>query len=467
MSMQAEKVLWAPNPGPQTAFIACPVREILFGGAKGGGKTDAIGPKALKHIEAYGQWAYVLILRETLPQLREIRDRMRPLCLILGGTYNKTEKTWSFPSGARIQFGHTQDGCDPYWGQEYSLIIIDEVTRTIKTEHDYHMLLGSLRNSHGVPCSIILTSNPGGVGHVWVKERFMGVPPLTVHTDPKTGLERVYIPAKLTDNPKLPQDYRLQLEQMGEAEQRAYIEGDWDAFEGTVFKLERNVHIWTWAQFKSLIGDDAIPHNWTVFRAMDWGYAKPYSIAWYAVDFDGTLYRFCEMYGVAKDSQGRIKANEGVRQTPEDVAKKIARIDKQLGCDHGIADPAIWAKGQGDHGGGPSIAEVMLEHGVSWSPAKNDRIQGKMQVHQRLAHGKYMPPKLILIAEECTHLIRTLPTLEYDEHVVEDVDTDGEDHAYDELRYACMSRPLTPTKLSPEDKYALIVEENGADAWVG
>ena len=99
------RVLWAPNPGPQTAFLACPVREILYGGAKGGGKTDAIGPKALKHIETHGRWATVLILRETFPQLTEIMERMRPLCLALGGVYNKVEKTWRFPSGARIIFG--------------------------------------------------------------------------------------------------------------------------------------------------------------------------------------------------------------------------------------------------------------------------------------------------------------------------------------------------------------------------
>jgi hypothetical protein len=124
------------------AFLACPVREILYGGAKGGGKTDAIGPKVLKHVTMYGQWASVLILRESYPQLTEIIDRMKPLCLAAGGVYSKSEKTWTFPSGARVLFGHASDGCDPYWGKEYSLIVVDEVTRTLKTESDYLMLLG-------------------------------------------------------------------------------------------------------------------------------------------------------------------------------------------------------------------------------------------------------------------------------------------------------------------------------------
>ena len=322
-----KRVAWKPNPGPQAAFLACPVREILYGGAKGGGKTDAIGPKALKHVEKYGRWATVLILRENYPQLTEIMERMRPLCLLLGGRYNKVEKTWRFPSGSRIIFGHLSDGADPYWGQEYSLIIIDEVTRTIKTEGDYLKLLGSLRNSHGIPCSVVLTSNPGGEGHNWVKNRFMQAPPLTVIRDERTGLERVFIPASLKDNPTLPPEYRLQLEQMGDAERRAFLEGDWEAFEGSVFKLEAGIHRWTWKQFKERTGHDRPPKEWTRFRTMDWGYAKPFANYWYAVDYDGRAYVYREWYGIAKDRDGNPIPNDGARLEPRTVAAKIAEIE--------------------------------------------------------------------------------------------------------------------------------------------
>lgn len=476
MIAEDRPVIWRPNAGPQTDFLKDSCDWVLYGGAAGGGKSDALLMDALGQINDAAYQA--ILFRKSYPDLEELVARSKEIYTALGARWNKTEKTWTFPSGATIKFRYIErdDDARNYQGHQYQWIGFDELTHFTEWQWWYLRSRNRARRP-GQRCYMRASCNPDGKGLHWVKSMFVDAAPwgevLTREIkDPVTGdavkIRQRYIPARLADNPHLARTgYGAVLASLPDAERKALLEGDWNAYTGTVFKLERNVHIWTWAQFKALIGDDAIPHNWTVFRAMDWGYAKPYSIGWYAVDFDGTLYRFCEMYGIAKDGKGGIKANEGVRQIPEDVAKKIARMDKDLGCEHGIADPAIWAKGQGDHGGGPSIAEVMAEHGVSWSPGKNDRLQGKMQVHQRLAHSKYSPPKLILIAEECTHLIRTLPALEYDEHRVEDVDTDGEDHAYDELRYACMSRPLTPTKLSPEDKYVLIVEEKGADAWVG
>lgn len=459
-STSASRALeWTANDGPQTDFILCNTREILYGGAKGGGKTDAIGPKALIHVQQYGQWATVLILRQSFPQLTEIMERMRPLCLAAGARWHEQRKTWRFRSGARIIFGHLGDGCDPYWGQEYSLIIVDEVTRCIDTESDYLKLLGSLRNSHGIPCSVILTSNPGGQGHGWVKQRFMGVPPMTVQRDDKTGLERVFIPASLKDNPALPPEYRAQLEQMSEAERKAFLEGDWDAFEGTVFKLERGVHTWTWQDFRERTGRDRIPEDWTRYRAMDWGYAKPFAIYWIAVDYEGRGYVYREWYGCQRDRHGNPIPNEGIRMEPELVAERIKRIEEDAKETRitGIADPACWAKGKGDYGGGPSIQEAMAKQGIFWIPGKNDRIQGKLQLHQRLHYerddkGQVTEwPGLIFLAPECPHALRTIPALEYDEHIVEDVDTSMEDHAYDAIRYWCMSRPwATPEKPKPK-----------------
>ena len=456
------RVLWRPNPGPQTAFLACPVREILYGGAKGGGKTDAIGPKALKHCQTYGQWATVLILRENFPQLTEIMERMRPLCLAAGGKYNKVEKTWRFPSGARIIFGHLSNGCDPYWGQEYSLIIIDEVTRTIKTEAEYLKLLGSLRNSHGVPCSVVLTSNPGGAGHNWVKARFMNVPPLTVQKEPKSGLERVYIPASLRDNPQLPPEYRATLEQMGEAERRAFLEGDWEAFEGTVFKLDRGAHILTWKQVNERLGlpedNRKLPGDWTRFRSMDWGYSHPFAVYWYAVDHEGRAWVYREWYGIAKDNSGRIIPNHGAKLLPTQVGEKIASIEAETGerMAASWSGPDLKQTVRADHAtSGRTPEDQFRDAGVFWqywTATPGSRLAGKLALQERLHYeqdDQGQPkelPGIVFIEEECPHAIRTLPALEYDPHQPELVDKGGEDHAFDSLSGFAKMKPWKPVK---------------------
>ncbi|MEK9723073.1 MAG: hypothetical protein VW405_06255, partial [Rhodospirillaceae bacterium] len=238
-------------------------------------------------------------------------------------------------------------------------------------------------------------------------------------------------------------EYRATLEQLPEKERRAYLEGDWDAFEGAVFRLLSGVH---------LVEPAPIPDHWPRFRAMDWGFAKPFCVLWGAVDDAGHIHLYREWYGVAKDGRGGFIANEGARLEPAVVAERIAGIEQAARetC-IGIADPACWAKGQGDHGGGPSIVEAMRAHGVHWQAGKNDRLQGKMQVHNRLHHDEHTPPALVIHQAACPHLVRTLPALEYDAHRVEDVDTDGEDHAYDALRYLLMARPWGPAPVKKPD----------------
>jgi hypothetical protein len=188
---------------------------------------------------------------------------------------------------------------------------------------------------------------------------------------------------------------------------------------------------------------------------MDWGYAKPFAIYWIAVDYEGRGYVYREWYGCQTDAKGQIKANEGIRMEPERVAQKIAAIEEGEAPVFGVADPSCWSKGQGDHGGGPSVIDAMGKFGVYFTAGKNDRISGKMEFHTRLtferdAEGLIREyPGLIFIGEECPHAIRTIPALEYDKHRVEDVDSSMEDHSYDSIRYFGMSRPWTPkTKIA-------------------
>lgn len=467
---------WRPNPGPQTGFLMCPVREILYGGAKGGGKSDAIGPLAIEHVLAYGRHSTVLILRETMPQLRDLMRRVRPHCLRAKAKYNKVEKTWAFPSGAQIIFGHLSEGCDPYWGQEYSLIIVDEVTRCLPTEVDYLELLGSLRSSHGIPCRVVLTSNPGGEGHNWVKTRFMGVPALQVQRDEKPPhLERVFIPASLRDNPHLPAEYRATLEQLPDAERAAFLDGDWDAFEGAVFKLERGVHTWSWAQFKERTGQDGIPTEWRKYRCYDHGYARPGACVWLAMDNHGRAFAYREYYTVAKDSKGQAIPNEGAKHEPRKVAATIKELSGAEAYAASWTGPDLFYEVRGDQAGGVKVASHFQAEGLhfqAWTASAGSRLAGKQALHQRLAYerdavGRIKDwPMIVFIDSECHHGIRTLATLDYSTTQPEQVDTDGEDHWYDAVSGFCKMNPL-PTRSKTPIEPSWMTARSGSGSRVG
>lgn len=454
------------------------VREIGWGGAKNSGKTELMGPLALRHVAENPKWGRALILRETYGDLSDLLERMEPKCRAMGGVHNKSEKVWRFPGGASIRFGYLSKGCSPYWGKEFSLIIIDEITRCIATEREYLLLLGSLRNSHGVPCQVISLTNPGGKGHNWWKARFKNVPARTIQRD-DNGLERVFIPASIDDNPHATAEDRAQLDAMPEAERRAFKDGDWDAFEGAVFRLERGIHVWDWAQFRERTGHDKIPADWTRFRSLDWGFAHPFAVYWYAVDHDGRAYVYREWYGVAKDGKGGVRPNVGVGLTPEDVAEKIASIERDAAerIATGWAGPDLWFGGRGDYGGGRRPVEAFEARGVFWQPwdaSAGSRLAGKMALHSRLAftrddEGQVSEwPGIILIAEETPHAQRTIPALEYDRHQPELVDKEGEDHAFDSLSGFCKMRAWKPVRdtRTPADRLLDRHKPKGGASWM-
>lgn len=474
---------WTCNDGPQDDFVFGElgrVREILYGGQKGGGKSDAIGPKAYIHIGENPGAARVLILRETHPELTELIDRMRPQCLAQGAIWHEQRKTWTFPCGAKIRFGHLSDGCDPYWGLEFSLIIVDEVTRCIATEADYIKLLGSLRNSKGVPCQVVLMSNPGGKGHAWVKARFMGVPPRTVYADPETGLERVFIPASLASNPHLPREYRLTLEQLPEAERDAYLNGNWDAFEGRIFKLVPGVHIWTKAQLvERVTGGYApeelcpagLPKAWRRYRAYDHGFAAPGCCLWFAVDSKSTAYVYREYYTIAKDSKGGFIPNEGAKIEPRKVAARIAELSEGETYTASWTGPDLFYEVRQDQAGGAKVASHFVAEGLhftAWRANAGSRLAGKQALHQRLSFetgedgSPRNMPALVILDGAAPHLCRTLPGLEYDPHDVELWDSDGEDHAPDALMGFCKMNPL-PTVIKTDDRPGWVKARAGSN----
>lgn len=450
-------LIWTPQP-KQAIWMSRPEFEALYGGAAGGGKSDAMVIEALRQVEIPHYKG--LILRKTYPQLRELIDKTLNYYprIYPKARYNAGNHTWTFPSGARIIFGsmqHTKDRLN-YQGQAFDFVGFDELTQFTWEEYEY--LFSRCRpNGPGTRCYIRSTANPGGVGHGWVKERF-----ITASTPMKTVWEtvkwtdmdgehkkkqsRIYIPASVFDNAKLLQndpDYVVRLAAMPAAERDALLYGNWDSFSGQVFTEWRNdPDHYADRRGTHVIKPFLVPEGWTIWRGFDWGYSRPFSVGWYAVDWDGRLYRIRELYGCTGEP------NVGVKWEAGKVAAEIRRIEEtdpnlKGRKIRGVADPAIFA----DASGTGSIGDTMERSGVYWDAAQHDRINGKMQIHHRLAMDDEGVP-MLYVFDTCRHFIRTVPNLVYDTTDVEDVDTDGEDHIYDELRYVCMENPIAPPKRS-------------------
>ncbi len=450
------RVVWRPQPR-QAAFMARPEDEALYGGAAGGGKSDALVMEALRqvHIPHYK----ALILRKTYPQLSELVEKTQGYYprAFPKARYNGTTHTWKFPSGAKIVFGNLHHPKDKfnYQGQAYDFIAFDELTQFTFDEYSY-LFSRNRPNGPGTRCYIRATANPGGIGHGWVKERFItpAQPMQTIwdtvkvrfpdgHEEPRRK-SRIFVPSSVFDNPALLKndpDYLTNLAGLPEAERKALLYGDWDSFSGQVFTEWRNDS----EHYGDRVGTHVIepfriPASWTVWRGFDWGYTKPFSVGWYAVDHDGRLYRIRELYGCKADNNGQPVPNTGICINADEVARMIRRIESEdpnlKGRRiHGVADPAIYQRN-----GGTSIGELMEREGVYWDRADNTRMAGKQQLHNRLAFDSQGIPMLYVFST-CRHFIRTVPALVYSQVDVEDVDTDGEDHIYDECRYVCMENP--------------------------
>lgn len=445
------QIIWQPQPGPQTDLVTCPVFEVFYGGARGGGKTEASIGDWFSHAGLYGENASGLFIRRKLTQLVDVIKRFRRYGAKLGAHWYEQKKELHMPNGAILKFAYLEssDDAEEYQGHEYTRVYVEEVTN-FPFADPINMLKGTLRSAAGVPCGIRLTGNPGGPGHHWVKHRYIDpnpkgyqiireeeMIPMKDGSEKLSVIERVFIPARLQDNVLLLENdpgYVLRLRQTGsEALVKAWLEGDWNGVDGTFFSefLEAK-HV--------LTGVLHLPSYITRFRALDWGSAAPFSVGWYAVS-DGTfgfargaLIKYQEWYG------WNGKPNTGLKMSANLVAQGIINRDADSGVkpSYGVADPSIFATN-----GGPSIAEMMLVEKCAWFRGDNARQPGWEQLRRRLSAGESWDSTLLLFHESCEHTIRTLPYAQHDEKNAEDIDSDGEDHALDETRYACMSRPIT------------------------
>ena len=435
-----------PNP-KQVKFLTANQKYVAFGGARGGGKSWAIRVKAFLLANRWAE-IKILIVRRTLVELRN--NHIDPLKGLLKGLarYNQQERKFIFPNGSTISFEFYDSDKDQfkYQGVEYDVIFIDEATQF--QEEWLKIIASARRGTNDFPKRIYYTCNPGGPSHQYIKRLFVD----RDFRGDEQAEDYVFIQSLVLDNKALMEadpDYLTYLKNLPPKLREQWLYGSWTAAEGMFFEEFRDSQEgYQTRQWTHVIDPIKIRPHWKIYRSMDWGYAKPFSVGYWTEDDDSVVYRIDEIYGV-EYSNGDPIPNQGVKWDPDRVFTEIARHEqehpylkgKQI---IGVADPAMW-----DAESGISFAEMAGKHGVFFQPADNSRIPGWMQMHYRMTFDENGYCRFYVF-RNCRNFIRTITTLEYDKHKAEDLDTSGEDHAADEARYFCMLRKVPP--LLPEEQ---------------
>lgn len=425
----------------QREFLKAKNKYVAFGGSRGGGKSWVARLAAVLYCEKY-PGIKVMIIRKTYPELQE--NHIIPLTELLNcyaedksqrlATYNDGKKHIVFPNGSRILFRYLDNDKDAqrFQGSEVDILIVDEATH--QSEEKFKKLTACVRGVNSFPKRIYCTTNPGNEGHAWVKRLFVD----RQFKENENPDDYLFIRSSVFDNKPLLEsspEYVAQLEALPPKLRKAWLEGDWDIFEGAFFEDFRTTpdamkckehgispeealreHRWT-----HVIPAFTPPATWNIVRSYDFGYSKPFSLAYYAIDFDGTIYRILEWYGCTGEP------NEGLRLSPDEQFKRIAQLEqehpwlkgKQI---DGVADPAIWESSTGI-----SVAETAANYGIYFQPGDHKRIAGWMQCHYRMQFDENGYARFYCF-DTCKEFIRTIPLMLYDEHKPEDLDTALEDH---------------------------------------
>lgn len=438
--LETKPIGWQPFPGPQTDFLQADEFEVLFSGGRAPGKSDALLMDALRycgHKDFRG-----LLIRKAMSDLRDLIRRAKevyPMCYP-GTKWKEQEKIFVFPSGAVIEMGYCdhEDDVGRYQGQEYTWLGIDELTQ-INLESTYEKLIASVRKSgEGLKNYIRCTTNPNGPGKEWVKRRWVDKGSANTTITISQEVARLNVTVKTTrkwihgtvfDNPKVvennPQYIAMLLSIDNEVLRRQWVEGDWDSADGLAFdEFERKVHV---------IKPFDIPSNWHKFRACDWGYKTKAVCLWFAIDYEGTVYVYREFISGGQTPRGALQA----KQFGAEIKNIETEANEQVR--YGILDASAWSQRGED---APSPAEDM--GGLTWRPSDrtgHSRKTGKLQVHKYLQKDEETGKPGVYIFDTCTDLIACISSLPNAKDDAEDVETNGNDHAYDAFRYGLMSRP--------------------------
>ena len=437
------EVIFAPNKGPQTAFLASTEQEVLYGGSAGGGKSYAMVADPVRYFNNPN--ASMLLVRRSTEELRELISVSKQLYpkAIPGIKFMERDKTWVAPSGATLWMSYLDrdDDVMRYQGQAFNWIGFDELTQW-PTPYPWNYMRSRLRSSKGsnLPLYMRATSNPGGPGHQWVKKTFIDpsehnkpywatdIDSGEVITWPKGHtrageplFRRKFIPATLFDNPYLSDDgmYEANLLSLPEHQRRQLLEGDWDVNEGAAFpEFNRKIHV---------VEPFDIPGSWIKFRACDYGYGSYTGVVWFAISPAEQLIVYREMYVT--------------KVTATDLADMVLEVEDGEKMRYGVLDSSLWHN-RGDTG--PSLAEQMIMKGCRWRPSdrsRGSRIAGKNELHRRLQVDEFTEEPRLVFFSSCINTVSQLPALPLDKNNPEDVDTHAEDHLYDAIRYGIMTRP--------------------------
>ncbi len=440
---EQHNIIFKPNEGPQTDFLAAGEREVLYGGSAGGGKSYAMLADPLRYM---GHPSFSgLLLRHTTEELRELIFKSQEMYpkIWKGIKWSERKMQWTAPSGARLWMSYLdkEDDVLRYQGLAFSWIGFDELTQW-PTPFAWNYMRSRLRSTApDLPVYMRATTNPGGRGHHWVKKMFIdpAAPNKSFEaTDIDTGetlrypsghkkagkplFKRRFIPARLKDNPYLAKqgDYEAMLLSLPEQQRRQLLDGDWDIKEGAAFtEFDRNVHV---------VEPYRIPSNWVKFRACDYGYGSYSAVLWFAVSPSEQIVVYRELY------VSKVLAT--------DLADMVLELEAEDGnIKYGVLDSSLWHK-RGDTG--PSLAEQMIQKGCRWRPSdrsRGSRVAGKNEIHRRLQIDEFTEEPRMVFFNNCVNTVSQLPALPIDKKNPEDVDTKSEDHLYDALRYGIMSRP--------------------------
>lgn len=439
----AQNIVFKPNAGPQTEYLSSSEREVLYGGAAGGGKSYATLADPLRdmnHPEFSG-----LLVRKTTEELRELIQKSQELYpkAIPGIKWSERKSQWTTPRGGRLWMSYLDKDTDVmrYQGQAFNYVAFDELTQW-HTPYAWNYMRSRLRTaSPDLSLYMRATTNPGGPGHSWVKKMFIDPAKHNTAfwaTDIETGetlrfpkghsregeplFKRRFIPASLFDNPYLAEggDYETMLLSLPEHQRKQLLEGNWDINEGAAFpEFNRNVHV---------VEPYNIPSGWAKFRACDYGYGSWTGVLWFAVTPAEQLVVYREMYVT--------------KVTATDLADMVLQAEAEDGTiRYGVLDSSLWHN-RGDTG--PSLAEQMNLKGCRWRPSdrsRGSRVSGKNEIHRRLQVDEFTEEPQLVFFSTCTNTIAQIPSIPLDKKNPEDVDTNAEDHLYDALRYGIMTRP--------------------------